>query len=162
MIYSSTLHRVEREEVMRAEREGFDLQWPGSDNEDNEEINQQILPQECMPASVPIQTAQQAYPPPVQHTPPQTHESGVTPSTNGNGSGSGNGNTSYHTTSSHTVYQNSSPNSSPRELTPQLHKRSQMIKANSLSDYNLYNGIYCFLFLINCSAKDNLFSIRVQ
>jgi hypothetical protein len=47
------------------------------------------------------------------------------------------GNNSYH--SSPNSY--NSANSSPRETTPQLNKRSQMIKSNSLSDYNLYNGM---------------------
>ena len=130
--------------MIRAEREGYDLHWPGSDNEDNDEINQQILPQESHPAPVPIQTPQQVYQPPVQQTPPQTHESSVIMGTNG----TGNGNTSYHTTNSHTAYQNSSPNSSPQELTPQLHKRSQMNRTNSLSDYNLYNGMYCLLTIV--------------
>jgi hypothetical protein len=35
--------RVTPEEIIRAEREGFDLIWPQSDNEENEEFNQQII-----------------------------------------------------------------------------------------------------------------------
>lgn len=126
---------------MRAEREGFDLQWPGSDAEETEEINQQILPQESQIApSVPIHSAPvfQATPQPVQmvaQPQPPTQEPIVMSSTNGS--------SCYQTpTATHqNAYQNSSPNSSPRELTPQLHKRSQMTKSNSLSDYNLYNGM---------------------
>ncbi len=126
--------RVTPEEVIRAEREGFDIIWPGSDNEENEEINQQIittaqesqipavmqtLPQTSIQTYQQIQ--QQPQPPPQQESQQQTVITG---------------NNSYH--SSPNSY--NSANSSPRETTPQLHKRSQMIKSNSLSDYNLYNN----------------------
>jgi len=123
---------VTPEEVIRAEREGFEIIWPGSDNEEIEEINQQIIKQEShMPAVAPqlpqqttqtYQQQQQQASPPLQEQQPQ--QMVIT------------GNNSYH--SSPISY--NSPNSSPSETTPQLHKRSQMIKSNSLSDYNLYNG----------------------
>lgn len=139
--------RVTPEEVMKAEREGYDLQWPGSDIEDNEEINQQILPQESQIAAVvqpiltqtstPLQHYQPLPPQPqIQPQPLQlvSQEAQVMTSANNN-------HNSYHSNPNHNnTYQNSSANSSPRETTPQLHKRSQMIKSNSLSDYNLYNG----------------------
>ncbi|CAG2170632.1 unnamed protein product, partial [Oppiella nova] len=128
--------RVSPEEVVRAEREGFDLQWPGSDCEDNDEINQQILPQESqiapvVPAHAPqqqqaYQTSQSIASQPQQITPEVAAIAGA------NGS---NGSSSYAIHN-----QNSSPNSSPIEMAPQVQQRSQtMIKSNSLSDYNLYN-----------------------
>ncbi|XP_054161365.1 uncharacterized protein LOC128959437 [Oppia nitens] len=133
--------RVTPDDLIKAEREGYDLQWPGVsdvEEEDNEEVNQQILPQEsqmvapqAMPMSAPIaQTYQMTPQPPIQPM-----QEIIMTNTNGNG-------TAYHQPMHMPLtHQNSSPNISPIETTPQLQKRSQtMIKSNSLSDYNLYNG----------------------
>ncbi|CAG2119765.1 unnamed protein product, partial [Medioppia subpectinata] len=145
--------RVTPEELMRAEREGYDLQWPGSDCEDNDEINQQILPQESQTAPVIASQQQQQQQQQQQHVPQPQQQTYQTPqpiasqpqqmtqevaaiaSANGNG----NGNTSYQMPNNTNHNQNSSANSSPIETTTQLPTRNQtMIKSNSLSDYNLY------------------------
>jgi hypothetical protein len=121
--------RVTPEEVIRAEREGFDIIWPQSDNEENEELNQQIIStqESQLAAVVPTlpQSSTQTYQQQPQPSQQELQQQMLIT-----------GNNSYH--SSPNSY--NSANSSPLETTPQLNKRSQMIKSNSLSDYNLYNG----------------------